>query len=108
LEVVTDADDVDVAPLANLKQLQELAIDSGGALRGLQAVLSGCTGLRCLKLGLADVVEQTPLYCPSLQELWLSDPNTSGLASPSVLSCGLDLPGLPSLQKVCVYGVLLR
>jgi hypothetical protein len=48
-------------------------------------------------------VEERPLHSPSLQEVHLP-----ALATPTtILSCGLDLPGLPVLRKVLVNGVCL-
>jgi hypothetical protein len=96
----------DVSPLASLHQLQDLAIDQWSRVRGLQAVLSSCTQLRCLRLGCDVVVQESPLHSPSLQELWLTDLRyLEKPFSPPMLPHGLDLPRLPALQKVCVHGV---
>ena len=93
----------DVSPLASLQCLQELAIDSGKSLMGLQAVLTSCP-LMCLKLHCEEVVEEGlgPLQSPSLQELWLTYLSGGKLSSPTVLACGVNLPA-ESVLAWCVH-----
>ena len=100
-----------VAPLASLQQLHELGIQVKGKVRGLQAVLSSCSQLRCLKLLCHEVMELSPLHSPSLQELWLTglgaalhNTGKRDLTYPTILPCGLDMP---SLGRVCMRGLML-
>ena len=102
-----------VAPLASLKQLQVLAVQSY-CVQGLQALLPTCPLLSSLMLECREVAPAggPPLRSPFLQELWLGSHDFtnragSALACPTVLACRLDLAQLPSLRRVCMRGLRL-
>ena len=111
-------DDVhDVGHWANLVELQELDIEAQGRVAGLQCVLSCCRRLRCLRLWCHEVCgvtksnqinEESPLRSCSLQEMWLTGSCTYSRIFPTMLRCGLDLQGCPSLKKICVQGLSLE